>query len=245
MAFPSSSRQLIQRLESAETQPRPSQHSSAQPASATSRGRGGETLAHTANTAAHTHMHTHYQRQTLLSLSHSLSLPFWLTHPGARFPHSSFTHLLLIHLLTSLALLRQSLCLAPRSACLPENGPAGAWGSAVAACLNTRINTVQRQAEARAHTHRLESNVRGKESQTTSSSCWFIWIVRLLQPLLSKVRACALERQGLFVFLHASVCGPRGRHVWFYRYGNMLILARTHTKTHSWLKADSNTIATS
>ncbi|CAJ1072145.1 hypothetical protein LDENG_00058450 [Xyrichtys novacula] len=28
-----------------------------------------------------------------------------------------------------------------RSACLPENGPAGAWGSAVAACLNTRINT--------------------------------------------------------------------------------------------------------
>lgn len=41
-SFPSSSRQMIQRLESVETQPRPSQHSSAQPVSATLRGRGGE-----------------------------------------------------------------------------------------------------------------------------------------------------------------------------------------------------------
>lgn len=59
--------------ESVETQPSPSQHSSAQPRSATSRGRGGETLAHTANAATRTHTQSH--RQTLLlSLSPSLTL---------------------------------------------------------------------------------------------------------------------------------------------------------------------------
>ncbi|KAL3988437.1 Rho GTPase-activating protein 22/24/25 [Sarotherodon galilaeus] len=67
--------------------------------------------------------------------------------------HSSFTHSLLIHSLTRLPpLLPVALPCCVLPACLPENGPAGAWGSAVAACLNTRINIQSQSTRGSTHT---------------------------------------------------------------------------------------------
>lgn len=150
--------------ESVETQPSPSQHSSAQLSAAQlshhKRQGRGDTSAHSQHRNAHTQSHT---QTLLLSLPLSLSFSLWCSAP-----HSSSTHSLLIHSLTRLPLFCQSLCLA--ALCLP----AWEWSSR---CLGVCCRGLSEHTQK----HTKSINTR-KHTHTNWRAMWEVraWFITLL-----------------------------------------------------------------
>ncbi|KAK2822344.1 hypothetical protein Q5P01_022409 [Channa striata] len=76
-----------------------------------------------------------------------------------------------------------------RSACPPKNGPAGAWGSAVVACLNKRINTQSQSTRGSTHTQTGEQCERG--SAFPDVCCSFDLLLQLkLHPPPASLTCC-------------------------------------------------------